>query len=117
MSASNNESMGLKNSQSTWRKWGALVCLVVFFSVSVSHPAHICPLYSAPVQHGPVASVSLDCGSICITCLALHSSAAEPLFSPSVPQGVAPDWPPALYESPLKPSRFFQFFVRPPPAV
>jgi hypothetical protein len=108
--------MQFHSNLSPWRKWCVLACLVVFFSISVGHVAHMCPLYLAPAQHGPAASVNIDANSMCLTCLALHSSAAEPLFTAAAPQGMVGGWPPVLYESPLKPATFFQFFVRPPPA-
>ena len=98
------------------RRWGAFLCLFALLSASVIHAAHFCPLLSQDHASFDTPSSSPG-GSVCLACVAVYSSVAEPLYRAASPTFVVHDYPAVAYESPLTPTRFFRLFVRPPPIV
>ena len=113
--ASNRSSMTIAHDQEIgWRRWTAILCLVVFLSVSAGHAAHMCPLQFVS-RPGPV--ISAESNTLCLACVAMQSSAAKPLFHAFAPQGVVRNNTPFVVERPAVPTKFFRIFVRPPPAA
>src|SRR5713101_1678548 len=102
------------NQEGGWRRWTAILCLVVFLSISAGHAAHMCPLQLVGQSR---AAVSAEGSPLCLACIAMHSSATEPLFHIFSPQGVVRSSAPFVFDRPPVPARFFRIFVRPPPSV
>jgi len=94
---------------------GAVLCLIAFLSVNVGHASHLISLQ--PVSQSGAASVSTLGSSLCLACVAMQSSAVAPLFRVAVLLNVVSNSAPSLKQSPLLATKFFQLFVRPPPAV
>jgi hypothetical protein len=81
------------------------------------HAAHFCPLRLSQ-DHASFDAPSFPSGgSVCLACVAVYSSVAEPLYGAASPTFVVHDYPAVAYESPLAPARFFWLFVRPPPTA
>src|SRR6266849_697997 len=109
--------MGIGERQTRgWRRWGAFLCLCTLLFASVIHAAHFCPLQLSQ-DHARADTPSSSPGSVCLACIAIYSSVAEPLYCAASRMFVAHSYPAIAYESPLTPTRFFRLFVRPPPIV
>src|SRR5437667_10864504 len=110
--------MGITDHQEKgWRGCCALLCLVSLLSLSILHAAHFSTLHLPQSQGKSEFLPSSADFSPCPACVAVNSSAAEPLFHALSSSFGVHNQSLVIYESPLTPARFLRLFVRPPPSA